>query len=267
MINYLFYRICQNDGSWNVSDLASFKCKKPDCPDMQMFSTDRLSEFESGVNIAQSGFNIGDVSNITCKEGYIKNTELAQVQVTCMNNSVWSGHWGLLFDNNATEVDTLLINHKLSNSSLQPKCYSAEPAFELLQDCQHGCQVGWCHARNQSDGYKCVCGDEHSGFHCKANVSKYSNKHVAAITIPLLMIVFGLGVWWYRRSRDDYAATALINEDADDSYSTHDAQSKLPWETDNNSKSNSKFPSIHKKNNDGSTLVRTTFKPVRGGIQ
>lgn len=217
-----------------------------------------VSVEEAGSNVTVTGFNKGDNGTISCANGYIKNTDLSEVSVTCSNSSTWIGQWGLHFNNNITN-SSFVNSHEILKSSRLPKCYMTEPAFDSLTSCQNGCEVGACNSVNQSNSYRCACGEEHSGFHCTANKSIFSNRHVAAITIPLIIIIFALGAWWYKRSRSDFAATALINEDADDSFSKH--ESKLPWETDETKPTNSYFPSLN-KHNDGSTLVRTTFKPV-----
>ena len=165
--NHLIFRTCQSDGTWDIP-LHKIGCSLPKCPDIRDIYDVDIPDYQSGVTVSLDGFQVDNVANITCKSGYIVDTELTSVQVTCTNESVWQGRWGLNFtDLNPTETNVVKITDHL------PRCFSSKPAFSSLKTCENGCQVGTCNVYNvtkTAKTFNCTCGDYHSGMLLK---SKY----------------------------------------------------------------------------------------------
>ena len=239
-----------------MTNLESFRCNQPLCPDLRLLSTGELDEAEVGVTVDLTGFDQLDTANISCNsDGYIVNSDANNVQVECADDGHWYGTWGYSFDSNATGGE----RHALNAASPLPKCFKAAPAFMSVSACRRGCEVGSCYADQNvtQNVFKCECGEGHGGFHCLPLSSRHSTNRIAAITVPILLLLVGICLYIFHRRRYDISPTALINEHAPDSFEDKVNQAKLPWESD---VQNSKFPSLHKKTEDHS---KTSFRPVR----
>lgn len=94
----------------------------------------------------------------------------------------------------------------------------------------------------------------HVGFHCNPVPIKYTGGHLAAIFVPIILVLFGLATWFYRqRGGGQFDRTALVDEDSE----------TLPWEQqeNQNTEKDSAFSSF--KKTESSQSIKTLIKPVR----
>jgi hypothetical protein len=214
------------------------------------------NENYSKAEVGHGGRNFGDIVNLTCADGYIMNTELSQVQITCDNSTKWLGHWGIIFNDNGTTIP----NSRFLKSS-DPFCVETEPAYFSQLTCETGCLAGNCGLKNETigefAGFKCSCLDGHSGFHCK-KIPSTIHQPILGVMIPLVLLLIGGAFWYWRRTQNNFISTALINEESSEDMQKHN-QNPLPWETDENTKQNSKFLAGPGKKGDNK---KTSFRPV-----
>ena len=167
-----------------------------------------------GVETSVTGYNSGDKLNISCRHenGYVVNTDRQWVEAVCRNHS-WIETYIVEFNDDGETYSTNALNGSL------PTCFTNRPRFNSLNSCESGCEAGLCkedvfHSNDTdafADGFRCECAPGHSGFHCKAPDSVFKMSHLAAILVPIFVVLIAALIIRYTCCRkDDYRFTSNV---------------------------------------------------------
>ena len=212
--NYNCFSQCQPDGTWSTNPKL-IKCIEPECRDPTNFNQahgnllDPLFKLVGmGVETSVTGYNSGDKLNISCRHenGYVVNTNRQWVEAVCRNHS-WIETYIVEFTDDGETYSTNALNGSL------PTCFTNRPRFDSLKSCESGCEAGLCRedifqgndTDAFADGFRCECAPGHSGFHCKAPDSVFKMAHLAAILVPIFVVLIVALIIRYTCCRkDDY---------------------------------------------------------------